>query len=109
MITQTDLMWIVRRIVALYDPAQIYLFGSYAKGTATPPSDLDFVVIKQTQVARFLRGRDVGAVLAEAPVPIDFLFVTPHELEQERKEPYSLLATVMPTATLLYDRESLTS
>lgn len=34
----------VRRIVSLCDPERIILFGSYARGTAGPYSDVDFLV-----------------------------------------------------------------
>lgn len=36
---------IVRRLVEAYQPKQIYLFGSKARGDAGPDSDYDFLVI----------------------------------------------------------------
>jgi predicted nucleotidyltransferase len=95
---------IVARIVALYDPDSIYLFGSYAKGNMTPASDLDFIVVKPTELPRVMRGRDVIAILAEVPVEIDLLFLTPGEIEEELRREHSLIGTVMPSAILLYSR-----
>jgi predicted nucleotidyltransferase len=104
MIHEHDIERIVKRIVAFYDPEFIYLFGSYAKGTMTPDSDLDFVIVKGSQLPPYLRGKNISAALAEVPVNIDCMFVTPEELERECSATYSLLALVMPTALLLYKR-----
>lgn len=102
MIDHRDLNNIVKRIVSLYNPELIYLFGSYAKETMTEQSDLDFIVVKRTSLPQYLRGRDVIAALAEFAVDFDLLFVTPEELEIECNEAHSLLGSVMPTALLLY-------
>ncbi len=104
MIDHRDLKNIMNRIVALYNPELIYLFGSYSKGNMTERSDLDFIVVKRTNLPRYLRGRDVVTVLAEFAVDIDLLFVTPEELEMECNQSYSLMGSVMPTALLLYRR-----
>jgi uncharacterized protein len=104
MIGEADLAHVVERIVALYDPDEIYVFGSYAKGTLRPDSDLDLVVVRPTPLPRHLRGRDVVAVLAEVAFGLDLLFMTPGELEEDLREPYSLMSTVMPTAKPVYAR-----
>src|SRR5579872_6477153 len=36
---------IVRRLVASYEPARIYLFGSMARGEAGPDSDYDLLLV----------------------------------------------------------------
>ena len=56
MITAADVTRVVERIVALYDPDEILLFGSHAKGTATDDSDLDLVVVRPSDQPRWLRG-----------------------------------------------------
>jgi predicted nucleotidyltransferase len=35
----------VRRIVERFDPERIILFGSHARGTANPDSDIDLLVV----------------------------------------------------------------
>ena len=104
MITERDVDRVVDRIVALYDPDRIYLFGSYAKGNATDASDLDLVVVKPTALPRPLRGRDVLSVLTGMAFGLDVVFATPDELAEELTQPYSLYSTIMPTARLLYAR-----
>ena len=41
----TTLQEIIRRLVEAYDPEQIYLFGSRARGDVGPDSDYDLMVI----------------------------------------------------------------
>lgn len=41
MTTQEKIQEMVRRIVARFRPEKIILFGSYARGTAGPDSDVD--------------------------------------------------------------------
>lgn len=104
MIGESDVERVVRRVVAFHDPEAIYVFGSYAKGTAKEGSDLDLVVVERTSLPRRMRGLDVQGVLAEVPFDIDLLFVTPEELAAEAGDPWTLLGTVMPTARELYRR-----
>jgi uncharacterized protein len=103
-IAEADVERVIQRILAFHDPEAIYVFGSYAKGTLKEGSDLDLVVVQPTLLPRRLRGLDVLGVLAEAPFPIDLLFVTPEELLQEAADPWTLLGTVMPTAHVVYRR-----
>jgi predicted nucleotidyltransferase len=95
---------IVKRIVALHDPDSVHLFGSHGKGTAGVSSDLDLLVVRQSDLPRHLRGRDITAALAEFAVDFDVLYVTPDELAADLRDRYSLLATIMPGAKLLYAR-----
>lgn len=98
----TDLRWIVERIVAFYDPDRIYLFGSYAKGTAQDGSDLDLLIVRPNPLPRAHRGKDVIAVLSSFPSRFDLLFYTPQELEEELRDPYSFAAAALATARPLY-------
>ena len=40
----------VRRLVEVYQPVRIYLFGSAARGDAGPDSDYDFIDRKSTRL-----------------------------------------------------------
>lgn len=105
MIAERDIADVVEQIVALYDPDQVYLFGSYAKGNAADHSDLDLLVVRPTELPRWLRGSDVVAVLARMAFRMDVLFMTPQEVQDELAQPYSLISTIMPTARVCYSRQ----
>ncbi|WP_433063369.1 nucleotidyltransferase domain-containing protein [Dactylosporangium sp. CS-033363] len=104
MIDDRDLAYVVGRVTALYDPDRIYLFGSYAKGTATDASDLDLIVVRADDLPRRLRGRDVVDGLSGLAIGIDLLFLTPAEVAAELADPYSICSTIMPTARTVYER-----
>jgi predicted nucleotidyltransferase len=103
-IVEADVQRVVDRIIAFHNPDAIYVFGSYAKGQVKKGSDLDMVVVLRTDLPRRMRGLDVMGVLAEMPFELDLLFVTPEELARDVADQWSLLGTVMPTATELYRR-----
>ena len=50
MISQTQIQQVVQRIADNYRPDKIILFGSYAEGTANDDSDIDLLIIKETNV-----------------------------------------------------------
>lgn len=41
---------VVRRILAIGSPIKIVMFGSHAKGTARPDSDLDLLISEETNL-----------------------------------------------------------
>lgn len=70
---------IIQRIVAVSDPEQIVLFGSYARGDFGPDSDLDLLVIKDEVESTRAEAARIYRVLADIQVPIDVVVVrTPY-------------------------------
>lgn len=55
------------------------VFGSWARGTADGYSDLDLVVVLETDLPRTERWRLLREVLDAIPVPVDLLVYTPAE------------------------------
>jgi len=48
-----------------YDPEKVYLFGSWARGEADRLSDIDLVIVKDTQAGFFHRLQEAAACLPE--------------------------------------------
>jgi len=65
---EVDLDAIVAKIVAAYHPTKIYLFGSRARGTARPDSDVDLLVIYDGELSRL----DVASGIYGLFFPPDF-------------------------------------
>lgn len=74
-----------------YQPLRIILFGSAARGDADAQSDLDFVVIKQTDQSFLERLKEAALLLVKAPGSIDILVYTPEEWQrmQEAESPFA--------------------
>ncbi len=70
-ITPAQIQDVVDRIVQGYKPEKIILFGSYAYGTPTEDSDLDLVVIKDTDEKKRTRKNVVRKFLWNTNFPVD--------------------------------------
>jgi len=63
------------------------VFGSWARGKADGFSDLDLVVVLQTDLPRVERGKLLAGVLDASPIPVDLLVYTPEEFERGMSKP----------------------
>jgi len=77
LITPEIIKDIANQIVAHFDPSQIVLFGSYARGKATENSDIDLLVVMDTHLPERDRYPAVRRVLAGYPVAFDLIIKTP--------------------------------
>lgn len=96
---------IVRRIVEVARPEQVLLFGSAARGTTGPHSDLDFLVVKAgrynpRKVAGIIYQRMRGIVRS-----IDLVIVTPAQVEEYRDSPFSVVYPAVREGRVLYERK----
>ena len=69
-----------RRIVEEIHPQKIVLFGSYARGTAGPDSDIDLLIVLQTVVSKRKTAVEIYGLLAGMGIPKDVIVVTPEEV-----------------------------
>jgi predicted nucleotidyltransferase len=96
---------ITQLIVRCCDPDYILLFGSYARGTAGPDSDLDLLLVGPFKESKWLRDRELRGLLGDFPIRMDLHLVTPEELAIEAKKPHSFLRTLPSHAIPLYRRD----
>ncbi|MEW5692115.1 MAG: nucleotidyltransferase domain-containing protein [Candidatus Hydrogenedentota bacterium] len=81
MITQEQIDEIKRKIVESFKPQKIILFGSYATGTPQKDSDLDLLIIKDSDLPAHIQNRNVRKILADLKVPVDVIVKTVKEFE----------------------------
>ena len=81
MITQEQINEITKRIVRNFKPQRIILFGSYANGKPTEQSDLDLLIIKDSEFPSRLQNRKVRKILSGLRVPVDVIVKTPEEFQ----------------------------
>ena len=77
----TTLDAVLERIVAVAHPDRVILFGSAARGTAGPHSDLDFLVIKGGITSRRQLAQDIYRALVGIQASVDVVVVTPEDVE----------------------------
>jgi len=95
---------VVRRIVEVADPDKIILFGSHARGEARSRSDLDILVIKQSDVPRWDRGGDIYHALRDIMVPMDILVYTPEEVYDWSLVDEAFITTAVHEGKVLYEK-----
>src|SRR3990172_4240107 len=92
---------IVDTILRDYGPVEkIILFGSAARGEADEYSDLDLIIVKETDKP-FVRR------CVEAPyfsVPSDVFVYTPQEFAQMKENENPFLESALETGIVLYER-----
>ncbi|HEC02267.1 MAG TPA: nucleotidyltransferase domain-containing protein [Phycisphaerales bacterium] len=81
MITQQQISEVTRRIVERFEPRRIILFGSYANGTPTEESDLDLLIIKDSDVPSRQQNRKVRKILSDLRIPVDVIVKTTEEFQ----------------------------
>ena len=99
-----ELPRVVERIVARLDPEMIVLFGSYAYGAPTVDSDVDLLVILDTDAPRKERSWLVSRLLIPRPFPVDILVKTPDEVELALTGRDFFLQEIMARGKVLYER-----
>ncbi len=96
---------IISRIVSGFNPDKIFLFGSYANGQPNDDSDIDLLVVKDTNEPRFQRNVAVQRLLIGTKIPVDVLVYTNEEFEREKSVHLSFVNTAIMEAKLLYERK----
>lgn len=71
----------VRRIVEKFNPEKIFLFGSYARGTAGTESDVDLLIVMRIAGSKRMTQLGVRRALHDIAIPLDIVVSDPSEFE----------------------------
>ena len=95
---------IVQRIVAGYSPQKIILFGSYAYGKPDEDSDIDLLIVKDTNKRPIERWMEVKRLLRDRSrtVSVSPLVYTSHELEARLALKDFFIQEVLEKGKILY-------
>jgi len=104
MIETAKINEIVNKIAIKFAPEKIILFGSYAANNPNEDSDLDLLIIQDSDLPRHQRGFEIYKSLIGSMIPINILVYTNKEFEQEKDEQYSFINSAIKTSKILYER-----
>lgn len=93
---------IVQRIVTTCHPQKVILFGSHAYGQPDEDSDVDLLVIAESALPRYLRGREIRKCLRGSKIAVDLLVYTRDEIERWKDVKPAFITTVMEKGIVLY-------
>jgi predicted nucleotidyltransferase len=92
----------VERLVRAFAPRRIVLFGSYARGTANPDSDVDLLVIADLVGDPVLHARRARQLVAASFPPVDVLICSPEDVAESRTARSLFLLSVLESGITLY-------
>jgi len=92
----------VRPIIEKYRPDKIILFGSYASGNPTPASDVDLLIIMNTNRSTLDLAAEVSSSIKHT-FPMDILVRTPQEIAKRLQLGDFFIRDIMETGRVLYE------
>ena len=99
--------FVLKKLVSFYNPQMVYLFGSQARNDANENSDIDFLVIKQTDKAKRLRALEFRKELrGQNYYPVDILVYTPQEFKDEHQIKGTIAYHVKEEGKILYEQKN---
>ncbi|MFQ5987219.1 MAG: nucleotidyltransferase domain-containing protein [Dehalococcoidia bacterium] len=99
---------VMKEIVAAlkgYDPRRVILLGSLARGEEDRYSDIDLVIIKETE-ERFLDRINSVYEILQPTRALDVLVYTPEEFEHMRREGNPFIERLLQEGMVIYERPS---
>jgi predicted nucleotidyltransferase len=95
---------IVKKIVTEYSPQKVILFGSYAYGHPDEESDLDLLVIKDTDKRPIERWMDIKRILRDRNriISVTPVVYTPKELQERLALGDFFIQEVLEKGKVLY-------
>jgi predicted nucleotidyltransferase len=103
---EVQLEALLKTLIECVKPEKVVLFGSYANGTATPQSDVDLLVILESDLRRDRRQEMISRALRPRRVPVDILAYTPIEVETCMANPASFVRHILTTGKIIYERHT---
>lgn len=77
-VTREEIRSVTRQVVEQFHPQKVILFGSYAYGQPTEDSDVDLLVVMDTDEPPLHVAAKIAAAI-EHPFPLDIVVRTPEE------------------------------
>ena len=93
----------VQTIAEKFEPAKIILFGSYAAGSPTSDSDVDLLIIMDTDRSTWDIAVEISSALKHS-FPMDIIVRTPQEIARRLEYGDFFIQDIMEKGKVLYDR-----
>lgn len=105
MISQAIINEAIKRLVKVYDPLQIYLYGDYVWGSPNEESTFDLLIVIEESDERVLkRGYLAFEALLGLKIPQNVVVFTKEEFDKYAKDPKSNTYEIKNRGKVLYAR-----
>ncbi len=103
-IERADIVRVAREIGQTAKAERVVLFGSYAGGRMTADSDVDFLVVAESNLPRHKRSRELYRLIRHHPFPVDIIVYTPDEVLRWSRTPVSFVSQALREGETVYAR-----
>jgi predicted nucleotidyltransferase len=101
-VTLKDIREIARQIVEHFGPQKVILFGSYAQGKPTRDSDVDLLVVMDTNEQPLHAAARISAAI-DHPFPLDIVVFRPSDLQASLERKGVFATEVMAKGIVLHE------
>lgn len=93
---------VCQRIVDVFKPERIIIFGSVARGFPDGNSDIDMIVVMRTDLPYMKRPVAIYGSIDEFRMAADILVLTPEEYDSELKDEGSFISRISSDGVEIY-------
>ncbi len=104
LVTRKQINAVTRKIVAEFNPEKVILFGSYAYGKPSIDSDVDVLIVMESNERPTLRAARVYKAVQGKTFPMDILVRTPQELQHRLKMDDFFIKEIVERGKVVYAR-----
>ena len=104
MTAEAALDTMIDRIVVRFHPRRVMLFGSLARGTATPESDVNLLVVLDHVTDKREAAIEIRRALSDLPVCKDIIVTTPDEIARRGDLAGSVLRPALREGKVVYEQ-----
>jgi predicted nucleotidyltransferase len=104
MIHESQIQQVAVQLGHAAQASQVILFGSYARGEATERSDVDLMVVAETDLPRHKRAVGLYKQFRPYPFGMDIVVYTPQEVQEGKRSALTFVSTVLREGKTLYER-----
>ncbi|PIP41623.1 hypothetical protein CO110_04485 [Candidatus Desantisbacteria bacterium CG_4_9_14_3_um_filter_40_11] len=90
------------KIINHFHPEMVILFGSYASGNPKKGSDLDLLVVRDSDIPRHKRSIPIRRLFRGYMIPMDIIVYTPSEVERDKNIMGSFIHDILSRGRKLY-------
>ena len=94
---------LTRQIVEQFAPQKIIVFGSYAQGNPRPESDVDLLIIMETEIKESKQARLIDEYLERDLFGLDIIVRTPDNLKKRISWGDTFLEEIITYGQVLYE------
>ena len=94
----------IHRIVSMFEPQRVILFGSHAQGAPASDSDVDLLVVMEVQKSKRATAMEIDRALADREIPLDLVVLTPEEYEKQQGIVGTIAKPAAEEGQVVYER-----